>query len=248
MNNLIDTHFHLDYYKNHKEIYEQINKLEQYTLCVTNLPEVFESCVDIYKQTKYLKFAMGYNPQMIIGRKFNKKSFLRNINKTKYIGEVGLDFSKRFYNYKDEQIDAFKYICELSVRKNKILSVHSRGAEKEVFEIMKSERIKDAIIHWYTGDMKIAEKFLEEGYYFSINPNMLNSKKGIEIIKNIPKDKILIESDGPFGKLDKNLIYPKHIKQVYYKFNLFLHIDDKFEELILKNFKILLYNNKGRIK
>lgn len=54
MNNLIDTHFHLDYYRNHKEIYNGINKFKQYTLCVTNQPEVFESCIDIYKTTNIL--------------------------------------------------------------------------------------------------------------------------------------------------------------------------------------------------
>ena len=63
MINLIDTHFHLDFYKNHKEIYNDINKLHQYTLCVTNSPEVYEECQKVYFNTKYLKFALGFNPK-----------------------------------------------------------------------------------------------------------------------------------------------------------------------------------------
>lgn len=54
---LIDTHFHLDYYRNHKYWYDQINKLQQYTLCVTNSPEVYRSCRELYPETKYIKFA-----------------------------------------------------------------------------------------------------------------------------------------------------------------------------------------------
>ena len=54
---LIDTHFHLDYYRNHAQLYKTINNLEQYTLCMTNSPGVFVSCKKIYRETKYLKFA-----------------------------------------------------------------------------------------------------------------------------------------------------------------------------------------------
>ena len=54
MINLIDTHFHLDFYKDHKEIYKKINELKQYTICVTNSPEVYEECQRIYFNTKYV--------------------------------------------------------------------------------------------------------------------------------------------------------------------------------------------------
>ena len=49
---LIDTHFHLDYYRNHAQLYKTINNLEQYTLCMTNSPGVFVSCKKIYRETK----------------------------------------------------------------------------------------------------------------------------------------------------------------------------------------------------
>ena len=41
---LIDTHFHLDYYKEHQKIYDGINERKQYTLCMTNSPGVYISC------------------------------------------------------------------------------------------------------------------------------------------------------------------------------------------------------------
>ena len=60
---LIDTHFHLDYYKEHQKIYDGINERKQYTLCMTNSPGVYISCKRIYPETKYLKFALGFHPQ-----------------------------------------------------------------------------------------------------------------------------------------------------------------------------------------
>ena len=91
---LIDTHFHLDYYKNHEYWYDQINKLQQYTLCVTNSPEVFHSCRKLYPETKYVKFALGYNPQQSSKVDFSENTFLHELPNTPYVGEDGLDYLK----------------------------------------------------------------------------------------------------------------------------------------------------------
>lgn len=242
MVNLIDTHFHLDYYKNHKEIYNEINKLKQYTLCVTNLPEIYESCIDLYKETNYIKFAIGYNPQMINEYKFNRQSFLKNIDKTKYVGEVGLDFSKKYIAYKEEQVKIFDFICKVAAKKNKIITIHCKASEKETIEILRKNRVKYAIIHWYTGPINLIDEFIKLGYYFSINFNMLSSKKGISIINRIPKNRLLIESDGPFGKYNKKAIQPHDIKIVYNKFESNFQMLN-LDRIVYENFKLLLKSN-----
>ena len=63
MMNLIDTHFHLDHYKNYLEMARNITELKQYTICVTNSPGVFWTCKNQITETKYLKFAIGFHPQ-----------------------------------------------------------------------------------------------------------------------------------------------------------------------------------------
>lgn len=244
MINLIDTHFHLDYYENHKKIYDDINKLKQYTLCVTNVPEVFESCFDLYKQTKYLKFALGYNPQMIKEIPFNKNSFLRCLDKTKYIGEVGLDFSKNYIIYKNDQLKVFDYICNVAARNNKILSIHSRKAEKEVLMLLKKNRVKYAIMHWYTGSCDIIDEFIKQGYYFSVNPSMMNSISGKRIIKHIPLEKILVESDGPMGRIYGKRIVPNNIIEIYNLLNKELDIENSIEKVFL-NFRALLTDREN---
>lgn len=238
MKNLIDTHMHLDYFKNHFEIYNEINQLKQYTLCVTNQPEVFESCMNLYNETKYLKFAIGYNPQLINEIKFNKKSFLKNISKTRYIGEVGLDFSNKYIKMKSEQIEVFNYICKFALNNDKILSVHSRKAEKEALQIIKNNNCERVILHWYTGPLELIEEFVVAGCYFSVNYEMINRNTGLEKIKRIPLDRILIETDAPMGKFNRKEFKPKELIKTYKIFEEIFDIDVR--ETVYKNFMTLL--------
>ena len=121
MSNLIDTHFHLDHYKNHKEIFELINSSKQYTLCVTNNPGVFLSCLRIYGGSKYVKFALGIHPCQI-----NSINVINDFkycsSRTKYIGEVGLDFSSRYIKNKNIQIKVFEEVMNIGIRENKVIS------------------------------------------------------------------------------------------------------------------------------
>ena len=236
MNNLIDTHFHLDHYANHSEIYKKINELQQYTLCVTNQPEVFESCMDLYATTKYVKFAIGYNPQIINEVKFNKYSFLRTLDRTKYVGEAGLDFSSRLVNKKNLQMEIFNFICEQA--KNKIMTVHCKKAEKELFEILNVNKNKKVILHWYNGDLFWLERFLELGCYFSINSSMISSIKGREFILNVPLNRLLIESDGPFSKIDGKRYSCEKLYKVYERLEQLLQ-EQGMKEIIFNNFKRL---------
>lgn len=212
---LIDTHFHLDFYRDHHHWYEQINTLKQYTLCVTNSPEIYYSCKKLYPETQYIKFALGYNPQVCSGIVLNKRMFLSELSKTKYIGEVGLDFSSKHIGTKMKQVDAFEFICRSVADSGKLLTVHSRNAEKDAFDIMARNGIKRAIIHWYTGDLENMQKFIGAGYYFSVNSNMCTTSKGRRIISKIPLDKLLVESDGPFTKVGTHKYTPINLRDVY---------------------------------
>lgn len=59
---LIDTHFHLDMYWDYLKKYEYINEAGQYTLCMTNSTSVFLSCKNMFRDSKYVKFALGLHP------------------------------------------------------------------------------------------------------------------------------------------------------------------------------------------
>ena len=236
---LIDTHFHLDHYSNHEYWYNEINRLEQYTLCVTNTPEIYYSCKKIYPESKFIKFALGFNPQQIKDISFNKRLFLHQLSTTKYVGEVGLDFSKRYIDTKDKQIEVFDFICKESAVKHKILSVHIRNSEKETFEIMKKNNVTKAIIHWYSGSVQMMQHYIDEGYYFSVNANMCITNNGKKIISAIPTDRILVESDGPFTKIESSKYKPIALSKTYALINSIVK-EKNFEHIVFDNFNRLL--------
>ena len=97
MKYLVDTHFHLDHYKNFLEIADKVNFLQQYTIAVTNSPGVFLSCNNFFSESKYLKFAIGFHPQESQLKRADLDDFMRLANKTEFVGEIGLDYSNKTF-------------------------------------------------------------------------------------------------------------------------------------------------------
>ncbi|MEC1564072.1 TatD family hydrolase [Bacillus velezensis] len=240
MRNYVDFHVHIDYYPNYRDIFHSYDKRKIYTLFVTNFPEVYKKSLETFPDSKYVKIALGYHPEMIGIKPFNKGLFNKYLGKVKYLGEVGLDYSKQHYRNRDEQIKIFRYICQRASIEKKVMSIHSRNAEKDVLEILLEENVKFAVFHWYTGSMKTLTEILDAGYYLSLNPSMLRSKKGKEIIKSMPLERILIETDGPYGSIGKQKIVPKDIPEVYSAFERILEVED-LSKVVYENLNELLF-------
>src|SRR5690606_31942578 len=122
---------------------------------------------------------------------------------TRYIGEVGLDNSNKTPNDYFTQRHVFeKIINTCADQTGKILTVHSRKAENDVINVIGNNFPGKVILHWYSGSIGNLEKAIEYGYYFSINYPMTQSESGKKIVRRIPIDRILLESDGPFISLE----------------------------------------------
>ncbi|EMX0193786.1 hydrolase TatD [Bacillus cereus] len=196
-----DTHMHLDLYNNVDEIIQYIEQNKSYTIAVTNLPILCERISKKYNNLKYIKFALGLHPQLINQYSEQIPYLWRMLEQCRYIGEVGLDFKHTNLEGKNLQIDVFvKLIKACHNYGGKILTVHSRGAVKEVNEIIGPNFNGKIILHWFSGSITELKNSIQNGYYFSINSEMIYSKKGRQIIKLIPVDKLLIESDAPFTR------------------------------------------------
>lgn len=237
---LIDTHFHLDLYKNHQEIVDFLNEKKIYTLCVTNSPGIYESCRKLYSSKKYTKFAMGFHPMNQELTERNFADFMWLLPRVSYVGEVGLDYGAKKTIAKEKQKDYFDKIIEKCSQQNKLVTVHLRKAEDEAIEIIKRYKPRRCIIHWFTGSESQLQKLIECGCYFSINANMIVSN--IDLVKKIPLNKILIESDGPFSKVDGKKYSPELLVREYEiiakalgQANLKALVYTNFYELLVKN-------------
>lgn len=202
MMRLYDTHFHLDLQKNVKAAIEEINANKIYTIAMTNLPVLYEKEKQQY-DSPYIRTALGFHPELIGEYKKYIPLMWEKLSEARYIGEVGLDFTDKTY-----QADQVSFFSELVQRcrkdETKIISIHSRKAEREVLDVLDDAFSFKAILHWYSGDESLLNRAVKMGCYFSVNGNMLKSRKIERMLEIVPKNRILLETDSPFGDTIKS--------------------------------------------
>ncbi|GAB4001183.1 hypothetical protein GCM10029992_35870 [Glycomyces albus] len=93
------------------------------------------------------------------------------------------------------------------------LTVHSRGAEKEVIQRL-SDASLPGVLHWYSGPLGPIDDGLAAGLYFSFNAAMVQSKRFPSFIRAIPQDRVLLETDGPYAKPRGRTAYPHELNDV----------------------------------
>ena len=199
----MDAHMHFDLYKDKNEVLNYIERMKSYTIAVTNLPDIFENYLGISENYKYTQIALGYHPELVKDFPNQLETFKKMLQFTRYIGEIGIDGTIKDNQIMLNQENIFEQILEASSEKDKILSVHSRRASKEVMEHLNGFKGR-VILHWFTGRIQDLEEAIDRGYYFSINPKMIKSKSGVNIVSHIPVQRILLESDAPFIAECKN--------------------------------------------
>jgi TatD DNase family protein len=237
---LIDTHLHLDLFKDDVSFASLIELNKIYSIAVTNTPSVFTHTQKLVAGSKYLRAALGLHPELASKRENELFLFKSLIKETKYIGEVGLDFTSKNLIERGIQSRIFKQIVELCrIEGNKILSIHSRRAEKEILDIIGESFNGKIILHYFSGSIKELKRALSYGCYFSINLSMTKTTKGQEIIKNVPLEKLLTESDAPFISYKNGIVEQIHQTTVNLG-NILSYPTDKIQTLIYNNFKILL--------
>ncbi len=211
---MIDTHCHVDLYQNPLHIANESERSGIITIGMTNLPSHFEMGYKHLLGLKNVRLALGMHPLHAESHEKELPQFIKNLSRTSYIGEIGLDFSRDGLPTKDVQLNTFKQILSQLSGKKKILSLHSRKAEKEVLSYLIQHHITAAIFHWYSGSLVLIDQIVSAGFYFSVNPAMIKSKSGQDIISKIPVNHILTESDGPFIEVNGNPAKPKDVALV----------------------------------
>ena len=197
---IIDTHCHIDMLNSPEFYLDEKEKAGDFTLGMTNLPSHFAMGLPHFNKLKKSRLALGFHPQLVHEHLLEIDDWKKLMPMTSYIGEVGLDFSRDFISHKEHQLEFFEYICQCLKGKKKIVSVHSRQAERDVLSILRKYNVKNVIFHWYSGPLGLIDDIVEDGYYFSVNEAMTLSEKGRRIISRMPLNRILTESDAPYNK------------------------------------------------
>jgi TatD DNase family protein len=134
------------------------------------------------------------------------------LDQTRYVGEIGLDYvtTDRILRQKQRQI--FEAILkDCAAFGDKILTVHSRRAAADVIACIGGGFPGAVILHWFSGSKRELRAGLDAGCYFSVNPAMIKSERGRSLILEIPRTRLLTESDGPFVEVESRGAIPSDV-------------------------------------
>ena len=219
------------------------NKITKFGLICSRMSDL-NKLLKIYQQySKSMFYTIGVHPHHAneINDGYLKK--LKDViatNNPHAIGETGLDFYRNLSTY-EEQIYAFEEQIKIAIYTNKPLFLHQRDSHDDFIKILKkySSDISKAVVHCFTGTQEQLDDYLELDFYIGVTGWICDEKRNVELrktIKNIPLEKLMIETDCPY-LIPKNLVEkPKNNRNEPSNLN---HIINEIAELMEIDIDIL---------
>ncbi len=205
---MIDSHCHLNHEPLFSNLDEVLNRSKEagveklLTIC-TNL-NGYSDILRIVNKDPIIYGTFGIHPHETKTNYINKNDIIKNIEINKKIigvGETGLDF---YYNNsdRDSQILSFQNHINAAIELKIPLIVHSRNAENETYDLLKKNYTKDLkiLMHCFTGSLDFAQNLIPLNAYFSAS-GIITFKNSLSIqntFREIPNNRLLIETDSPF--------------------------------------------------
>lgn len=210
----VDLHCHLDLYPDHVALIAQCERERIATLAVTTTPKAWQRNREL-ANGRFVKVGLGLHPQLVADRAHEIDLWKSLLPEARFVGEVGLDAGPRFYASFEAQKRVFKTVLESCAEAGgKILSIHSVRCISTVLSMLEAHLPRDrgkTVLHWFTGTRSEARRAHDLGCYFSVNADMLRSERGRDIIAGLELDRILTETDGPFGVVDGRPARPSDV-------------------------------------
>ncbi|MCY3628866.1 MAG: TatD family hydrolase [Gemmatimonadota bacterium] len=198
---MIDFHCHLDLYPNARQLADQVAARNRFTLVVTTSPRAWQATSRVFAGYDTIKVALGLHPEIVSEKASERELLISGVCQAEIIGEVGLDGSAQYRHTREQQESILGAVLSESERcGGKILSVHSRNAADPVLHLIERHcRISVPVLHWFSGTIEETRRAVAMGCWFSVGPAMLRGAKGRRILDELPIDRVLPETDGPFA-------------------------------------------------
>ncbi len=245
---LIDTHCHANLYLILEEILKEAKEARvEKIISVSMSAKSLERNLELAKRFDMVYPALGIHPEEVRENPNLENQMdiiielIRN-NKDKIcaIGEIGLDHhfvkNKELYPLQKKIFDTMLSLAqELELPVN----LHTKGAEKLVFDTLPSYKIPNINIHWYSGPEDLLKLGIDRGYYFSITPAISYSPAVKKTVFMVDIEHLLLESDGPVES--RGIIWtPAMIKNVINSISKLVNIPiEELERQIEKNTEII---------
>ncbi|MFA6307780.1 MAG: TatD family hydrolase [Patescibacteria group bacterium] len=241
---LIDSHAHLNFEAYKDDLSAVIGRSCQANMRVINIGAAYDTslkAVNLALAEPSFFSAIGLHPVHVYDEEFNVEHFQDLIHSAKgrvvAMGETGFDYfhlwqslekgAKDIAEIKAKQETVFRNHIKLAKENKLALVVHGRNgkedktAYQDIYRVLKDEGFTRGVIHCYGGNLEEAKAFVALGLYIGFTGIVTFDKTGVleEIVKWIPEDKMLIETDAPYlspvpnrGKRNEP-IYVKHVAE-----------------------------------
>lgn len=211
---MIDTHCHIDLYKQPLEVAAACETQKIRTVAVTHLPSHYQMAKQHLRRFQYVRPALGMHPLSVKDHSAEMALFRRAVKEADLVGEIGLDFSPACLSSKAAQEESFAGVLDSLRGRQRFLTLHSRRAEDSVLSHLRTYEIEKAVFHWFSGTRSQLIRIMDAGHYVSVNAAMIGSEKWTDLIRLVPKDRVLTESDGPFAKFGGKPAVPTCVANV----------------------------------
>ena len=203
MRRLLDSHVHIEGFDTLDVLIRQcVDAGVDGVLCVGG--DIDSSMMALRAAGSFSRFfypAVGVHPSNVLKTDLGEalEFFRNNLEKCVALGEVGLDYSygsARPPEVRKRMREFLGAFLELAAEFGKPVSVHSRSAYRDTFDLMYGAGVK-GVFHWYDGPLHTLRSVLDAGFYVSATPAVAYSKGIRDVMSVAPLERILVETDSP---------------------------------------------------
>ena len=247
---MFDTHAHLfkEYYTE-EEIEKIASSFNGYIIVSGTDDNSNREILNLKYENIYI--TLGIHPEDALNYKDSDIDFIvNNLNNSKVvgIGEIGLDYHYGKEN-RDKQIELFVKQLDIARKYNLPVIIHSRDAINDTINILKNYKDLKKILHCYSGSLESAKELIKLDTYFGVGGVLTfkNSTNLVQTIKEIPLDRIVIETDSPYlSPFRGNKNVPNNVVEVLKKLALIKDVSYEETLKITNNNAKYLFNIKEK--
>ncbi|AXF56574.1 TatD family hydrolase [Salicibibacter kimchii] len=205
---LFDTHVHLNVEQFEEDKEAVIARARESGVTMMNVVgfdrETIKGAIDLAETYPFIYATVGWHPVDAVDMEREDLDWIESLAahpKVVAIGETGLDYHWD-KSPVDVQKDVFRQQIALAKNVNLPLVIHGRESQEDIAAIMEEEGLGEAggIMHCYSGDIETAKRFLALGFHISFGGPVTfkNAQMPKDVAKEVPLDRLLIETDCPF--------------------------------------------------
>lgn len=203
---LADMHCHLDWIAHAPAVAAEARKRGIGLLCTPVTPCDTLAARELFAIHPNVHVGLGLHPWWIEDSAAGRSLIDRAVelaNTSSFIGEVGLDFSPAHTASAHLQTEAFERLaraCAEQPRSGRTISIHAVRSAGVVLDILERTGLithARCVFHWFSGTSNDLARLRAHGCYISVNERMLATKRGREYARQMPLDRLLLETDAP---------------------------------------------------